>query len=79
MPSLYPDPGFEYYYKACKKGDPEAKAVTVDQSPVAALADVSEITSLPRDIFEVHEISKEEFKKLRVWLSADKGVLHRFW
>jgi hypothetical protein len=66
MPSLYPDPGFEYYYKACKKGDPEAKAVTVDQSPVAALADVSEITGLPRDNFEVHEISKEEFKKLRV-------------
>ena len=30
MPSLYPDPGFEYYYKACKKGDSEAKAVTVD-------------------------------------------------
>ena len=30
MPLLYPDPGFEYYYKACKKGDSEAKAVTVD-------------------------------------------------
>jgi hypothetical protein len=24
MPSLYPDPGFDYYYKACKKGDREA-------------------------------------------------------
>jgi hypothetical protein len=33
MPSLHLDPGFEYYYKACKKGDPEAKALTVDQSP----------------------------------------------
>ena len=65
MPSLYPDPGFEYYYKASKKGDSEAKAVTVDQSPMAALADASEITGLPRDNFEVHEISKEEFEKLR--------------
>lgn len=34
-PSLHPDPGFEYYYKACKKGDSEAQAVTVDPSPVA--------------------------------------------
>ena len=64
MPSLYPDPGFDYYYKACKKGDSEAKAVTVDPSPVAALANASEITGLPRDNFEVHEISKEEFERL---------------
>ena len=53
------------YYKACKKGDPEAKAVAVDEGPVAALANASEITGLPRDNFEVHEISKEEFEKLR--------------
>jgi hypothetical protein len=65
MPSLYPDPGFDYYYKACKKGDQEAKAVTFDQSPVAALANASEITGLPGDNFEVDEISKEEFEKLR--------------
>ena len=65
MPSLYPDIGFEYYYKACKKGDLEAKAVTVDQSPVAALARASEITGLPRDNFQVHEISKAEFERLR--------------
>jgi hypothetical protein len=65
MPSLHPDPGFDYYYKTCKKGDPEAKALTVDQSPVAALADASEITGLSRDNFEVHEISKEEFERLR--------------
>ena len=65
MRSLYPDPGFDYYYKACKKGDPEAKSVTVDQSLVVTLANASEITGLPRDNFEVHEISKEEFEKLR--------------
>jgi hypothetical protein len=30
MPSLYPSPGFEHYFKACRKGDPEAKTVTVN-------------------------------------------------
>jgi len=65
MPSLYPDPGIEYYYKACRKGGREAKAVAVNQSPVAALAAASEITGLPRDNFEVHEISKAEFEGLR--------------
>jgi hypothetical protein len=56
-----------YYYKACRKGDREAKAVAVNQSPLAALADASEITGLPRDHFEVHEISKAEFEDLRGW------------
>ena len=65
MPSLYPDPGIEYYYKACRKGDRDAKAVTVNQSPVAALANASDITGLPRDNFELHEISKDEFERLR--------------
>jgi hypothetical protein len=65
MPSLYPESGIEYYFKTCKKGDPEAEAVTVDPSPVAALAKASEITGLPRDNFEVHEIPKEEFERLR--------------
>jgi hypothetical protein len=39
MSSLSPDPGFEYYYKACRKGDPEAKAVAVSYSPIGVLAD----------------------------------------
>ena len=63
MLSLCPDPGFEYYYKACRKGDREAKAVTVSTSSVRAIAGASEITGLTRDNFEVHEISKEEFEE----------------
>ena len=51
--------------KACRKGDAEAKAVTVNVSPIRAIADASEITGLPRNMFEVHEISKEEFEELR--------------
>jgi hypothetical protein len=33
----------------------------VNESPVRALADASEITGLPRDNFEVREITREEF------------------
>jgi len=47
------------------RSDPEAKAVTVNQRAVRVLADASEITGLPRDNFEIHEISKEEFEGLR--------------
>jgi hypothetical protein len=36
----------------------------VNQSAVSALADASEITGLPRDNFEVHETTKEEFEGL---------------
>jgi hypothetical protein len=64
MPSLYPDPRIEYYYKACRKGDHEKKPVTVSTSSIRAIADASEITGLPRDNFEIHEISKEEFEGL---------------
>jgi len=40
------------------------KAVAVNQSLVAVLAAASEITGLPRDTFEVHEISQAEFEAL---------------
>jgi hypothetical protein len=28
MPSLYPESGIEYYFKTCKKGDPELAFLT---------------------------------------------------
>jgi hypothetical protein len=65
MSTFTPSPEFDYYYKACRKDDREAKAVAVSYSPVRALADASEITGLPRDTFEVHEISKAQFQDLR--------------
>jgi len=64
MSTFTPPLQFDYYYKAWRKGDSEAKAVAVNQSAVAALAAASEITGLPRDNFEVHEISKAEFDAL---------------
>lgn len=74
MPSLHEIPGFEYYFKACRKGDPEAKAVTVNERPVAAIADASESTALPRDNFEVYEISKAEFEEFNSidWLQIGR-------
>jgi hypothetical protein len=65
MSTFTPSPEFDYYYKAGRKGDRETTAVAVDRSPVAALTAASEITGLPRDHFEVHEISKAEFEDLR--------------
>jgi len=64
MSSFTTSPEFDYYYKACRKGDPEAKAVAVSYSSVGVLADASEVTGLPRDTFEVHQISKAEFEGL---------------
>ena len=58
-------PVFDYYFKACRKGDSEAKAVAANQSAVRALATANEITGLPRDNFEVHEITKAEFEEER--------------
>ncbi len=65
MPSLSPNPGFNYHYKACRKGDATAKAVAVSYSSAGVLADASEITGLPRDNFEVREITREEFEEFR--------------
>jgi hypothetical protein len=64
MNALTPSPEFNSYYKACRKGDPAGKAVAVNESPVAVLAAAREITGLPRDNFEIHEISKAEFEAL---------------
>lgn len=40
MSTFTPSPEFDYYYKACRKGGPEAKAVAVGYSAVRVLADV---------------------------------------
>jgi hypothetical protein len=64
MSTFPPTPEFDFYCKACRKRDPEVKAVAVSYSAVRVLADASEITGLSRDNFEVHEISKAEFEGL---------------
>jgi len=54
MPSLSPDPGFEYYYKACRKGDPEARAVAVSYTSAVGPAKAENLLSeLPGDTTKV--------------------------
>jgi hypothetical protein len=65
MNTFTPSPEFDHYYKACRKGDLKAEPVSVSQSAVRVLADASEITGLPRDNFEVREISKTELETFR--------------
>jgi hypothetical protein len=65
MSTFTPSPDFDYYFKACRKGDSTTKPVTVGESAVRVLADASEITGLPRDNFDVWEITREEYKELR--------------
>jgi hypothetical protein len=60
MGTLCPDPGFDYHYKACRKGDAAAKAVVVGYSSQRVLADASETTGLPRDNFDVWKITRED-------------------
>jgi hypothetical protein len=38
MSAFNPSPEFDYYYKACRKGDREAKAVAASYSPAGVLA-----------------------------------------
>jgi hypothetical protein len=56
-------PKFEYYYAAVDKRTGEL--VAVSQSAVGVLADAAEKTGLPRDEFEVHQISREEYERRR--------------
>jgi hypothetical protein len=64
-PSFTPSPEFDLLYKACRKGDRDAKAVVVGWSIPRVIADASEMTGLPRDEFDVFEISKAEFEAFR--------------
>ena len=46
-------------------GTPAGSVSTNPGDSNRAIADASGITGLPRDMFEVHEIAKEEFEALR--------------
>jgi hypothetical protein len=65
MSAFNPAPDFDYYYKACRKGDPKAKAVAVSYSSAGVLADASEITGLPKEQLRGARDSGEEFEELR--------------
>jgi hypothetical protein len=51
------------YYAAVDKTNGET--VAVSESAVGVLADAWEKTGLPRDCFEVHQISRDEYERRR--------------
>jgi hypothetical protein len=58
-----PIPHFDYYYAAIDKVTGET--VAVSESAVGVLAEAAEKTGLPRDCFEVRQISREEYERLK--------------
>ncbi len=58
-----PAPKFEVYYAAVDKA--KGETVAVGFSAPGVFAKASEKTGLPKDCFEVHQISREEYEALR--------------
>jgi hypothetical protein len=59
-----PAPKFDLYYAAVDKV--KGEIVAVSMSAPIVLADASEKTGLPKGIFELRRISREEFERLRL-------------
>jgi hypothetical protein len=61
------------YYAAVDKATGEV--VAVSESAVGVLADAAEKTGLPRDEFELHEISRKEYERLKEpWPAPNNGM-----
>jgi hypothetical protein len=65
---LSPDRQFDYHYVAYLKDDPAKEPIATGYSIPDILADASEKTGRPRSEFEVHEISKGRYEKLKKFL-----------
>ena len=65
---LSPDPQFDYHYIAYLKDDPAKEPIATGYSIPGILAGASEKTGRPRSDFEVQEISKERYEKLKRFL-----------
>jgi hypothetical protein len=60
--SFGPIPTWDYYYAAINKTTGET--VAVGESSPGVIADAAEKTGLPKDSFELRQISKEEYGRL---------------
>jgi hypothetical protein len=65
---LSPDPHFDYHLVAYLKDDPAREPITIGYSIPRILADASEKIGRPRSDFEVQEITKERYEKLKKFL-----------
>lgn len=63
-------PDFEHYYLEYSKHDPAKEPLATGESIPAIMAQASAKTGRPRDDFEVQEIPKERYEKLKQFLGS---------
>lgn len=65
---LYNAPIFDYHYVAYVKDDPAKEPITAGTSMPAILSDAAEKIGRPKSDFEVQEITKGRYEKLKQFL-----------
>ena len=68
--SLHPVPEFDRYYVAYSKQDPAKEPLSTGESIPRIIADAAAKTGRQRTDFEVEEISRERYAKLRRFLAS---------
>jgi hypothetical protein len=66
--SLHPLPDFDRFYCTYIKGDAAKEPITTGESIPAIIADAAVKTGRPRTDFEVEEISRKRYEKLKQFL-----------
>jgi hypothetical protein len=61
-------PEFDFHYVVYLKTDPAKEPIAVGDSAPRTLADAAHKTGRPKTDFELREISREEFEKLKQFL-----------
>ena len=59
---------FDYHYVAYLKDDPAKEPIAIGYSIPGIIADAAEKTGRPRTDFEVQEISRERYERLKRFL-----------
>ena len=65
---LHKVPQFDHYYVAYLKDDPAKEPVATSDSSPGVLADAAHKTGRAKADFELREISKEEYKRLKSFI-----------
>ena len=66
--SLHPVPDFDRFYCTYVKGDAAKEPITAGESIPAIIADAAAKTGRRRSDFEVEEISRKRYEKLKQFL-----------
>jgi hypothetical protein len=64
-PMLHNIPEFDYYYVAYLKDDPAKEPVATSDSSSGVLADAAHKTGRAKADFELREISREEYERIK--------------